>query len=220
MKGTQHSKMSKANNFMYKLVAFTIRLILRINGGVELRGKENIPTEGGVLIAANHISYLDPPLIGSILPRRVTFMARKGLFEIPVLGWMIKSAAFPVNRERTSPSTIKETVRRLKGGELITIFPEGRRSDSGKLMDAKRGVGMIVSLSKVPVVPTLIVGSEKALPVDAKWLKRARIIVECGKPIYYNSIEGIENFSGQELQEKISIEIMNSIREMQKHYEN
>ncbi len=212
--------MSKTTDIIYKLVAFTIRLILRINGGFEIKGKENIPPKGGVLVAANHISYLDPPLIGSILPRRATFMARKGLFESPVLRWMIKSAAFPVDRQRTRPSTIKETVRRLKGGELIVIFPEGRRSDSGELMEAKRGVGMIVSLSKVPVVPALIVGSDKALPVDAKWLKRAKVTVVLGKPIYHTSITEGKNYSGHELHEEISNRVMASIKEMQSKYEN
>ena len=210
----------KFSDLMYELVAFTIRSVLSIYGGVEVKGKENIPPEGGVLIAANHISYLDPPLVGSVTPRRATFMARKGLFDIPVLGWMIKSAAFPVDRERTRPSTIKETVKRLKRGEIIVIFPEGRRSDSGELMEAKRGLGMIVSLSKVPVVPTLIVGSDRVLPVDAKWLKRARITVEFGQPVDYASIADGETYSSQELQEKISKYVMSVIREMQRNYES
>ena len=212
--------MKKATDILYELVAVTIRTILRINGGFEIKGKENIPMEGGVLVAANHISYLDPPLIGSLLPRRATFMARKGLFDIPVLGWIIKGAAFPVDRERTRPSTIKETVRRLKGGELIVIFPEGRRNESGELMEAKRGVGMIGSLSRAPVVPALIVGSDKALPVNAKWLKRAKVTVVIGKPIYYHSITEGKNYSGHELHEEISIRVMASIRKMQSDYEN
>ncbi|RJR15779.1 MAG: 1-acyl-sn-glycerol-3-phosphate acyltransferase [Nitrospiraceae bacterium] len=212
--------MSKTTDIIYELVAITIRTILRINGGFEVIGKENIPSEGGVLVAANHISYLDPPLVGSLLPRRATFMARHGLFDIPVLGWIIKGAAFPVDRERTRPSTIKETVRRLKSGELIVIFPEGRRNESGELMEAKRGVGMIGSLSRAPVVPVLIVGSDKALPVNAKWLKRAKVTVVIGKPIYYNSITDGANYSGHELHEEISIRVMTAIREMQKKYEN
>jgi 1-acyl-sn-glycerol-3-phosphate acyltransferase len=212
--------MSKATDIIYNLVAVTIRLILRLNGGFEVKGKENVPLEGGVLVAANHISYLDPPLVGSLLPRRATFMARNGLFNIPVLGWIIKGAAFPVDRERTRPSTIKETVRRLKSGELIVIFPEGKRNESGELMEAKRGVGMIGSLSRAPVVPALIIGSDKALPVNAKWLKRAKVTVVFGKPIYYNSIAEGTNYSGHELHEEISIRVMTAIKEMQNNYEN
>ncbi|MEW6601249.1 MAG: lysophospholipid acyltransferase family protein [Nitrospirota bacterium] len=211
---------NRFTDIIYNLVAVTIRTILRLNGGFEVQGKENLPSKGGVLVAANHISYLDPPLVGSLLPRRTTFMARHGLFDIPVLGWMIKYAAFPVDRERTRPSTIKETVKRLKGGELIALFPEGRRSDSGELMDAKRGVGMIVSLSKVPVVPVLIIGSDKALPVNAKWLKRAKVTLVIGKPMYYTSFKEGKDYSGHELHERISTLVMKEIKEMQARYEN
>ena len=205
-------------NFSYKLVALIIRLICRINGGLEVIGKENIPSEGGVIVAANHISYLDPPLIGAVVPRNATFMARKGLFEIPVLGWMIKDAAFPVDRERTRPSTIKEAVRRLKSGELVAMFPEGRRSDTGELMEAKRGIGMIACLSKVPVVPALITGSDRALPVDAGWLKRAKIRVIFGKPVYYTSTADEKGYRNHELHEGISNKVMTAIREMKKVY--
>lgn len=205
-------------NIIYKLLAVSIRLICRINGGVEIIGKENIPPQGGVLVAANHISYMDPLLVGAVLPRNATFMARKGLFDIPLLGWMIRGAAFPVDRESPRPSTIKETVRRLKEGALIVIFPEGRRSDTGELMEAKRGIGLIASLSKVPVVPTLIIGSDRALPVDAKWLKKAKITVVFGKPINHTSEAGGKGHHNHKVHGEIRNKVMNAIREMKKDY--
>ncbi len=205
-------------NIIYKLLAVTIRLICRINGGLEIIGKENIPPKGGLLVAANHISYMDPPLVGAVLPRNATFMARKGLFDIPLLGWMIRGAAFPVDRERPRHSTIKESVRRLKDGALIVIFPEGRRSDTGEIMEAKRGIGLIASFSKVPVVPALIIGSDRALPVDAKWLKRAKIRVVFGKPIYYTSETGENGDRKRKVHEEISNKVMDAIKEMQKKY--
>jgi 1-acyl-sn-glycerol-3-phosphate acyltransferase len=211
--------MDKVHYLLYKLAAFIIRLVLRINGGVEIIGKDNIPAEGGALVAANHISYLDPPLIGAFLPRIATFMARKGLFEMPIISWLIKGSAYPVDRERTRPSTIKETVRRLKNGELIVMFPEGRRSETGELMEAKRGIGMVANLSKAPVVPALIVGSDKALPVDAKWLKRAKISVVFGKPIDHASLVNKEGNSSHVLNEEISNKIIAAIRELKNNYE-
>lgn len=212
--------MDIVHNFIYRIVAFAIRLILRMNGGITIKGKENVPKNGGAIVAANHISYLDPPLIGSVLPRNATFMARKGLFQIPVLRWMIKRAAFPVNRERTLPSTIKETVKRLKKGQLVVIFPEGRRSETGELLEAKRGIGMIASLSNAPVVPTLIVGSDKVLPVNARWLKRARITVIFGRPIYYTCGEREKGDDTHRLQEEISNTVMTAIRGLKKQYGN
>ncbi len=204
-------------NFLYKFAQILIRIILWINGGVLVKGQENIPREGGVIIAANHISYIDPPLLGAVLPRRAAFMARKGLFEIPLLKWFIKQTSIPVDRQKTSPSTIKEAVRRLRNGEVIVLFPEGRRSETGEILEAKRGIGMIASLARVPIVPAFIKGSNKALPINAKWLKRADITVVFDKPIYYTSIRK-DNYPDNLSHEIVSKEIMTAISKLKKQY--
>jgi len=201
-------------NLFYRFGSLIIRSIFHINGGLEIKGKDNIPLKGGVIVASNHISYLDPPLISAVLPRRATFMARKGLFDIPLLGWFIKHYAFPVDREKPGPSTIKEAVRRLKQGELIVIFPEGKRSKTGELLEPKPGIGMIAALSRAPVVPTLIVGTNKALPVGGRWLKRARVSVIFDRPIEYSyTIEGEDHSY-----EGVSKKIISVIRELKKLY--
>ncbi len=202
------------SNYLYKLTALTIKLICRINGTLEVRGKENFPSKGGIIIAPNHISYLDPPIIGSVSPRRVTFMAKKALFDVTVLGSMIKHVAYPVDRDNPQPSTIKETIRRLKSGQVISLFPEGTRSETGELQEGKRGIGVIASLSKVPVIPALIVGSDKALPLGAKWLKKAKITVVFGKPIYYTSTVDGKECRGHQLHDAISKKIMSAIKEL------
>lgn len=207
-------------NLLYKLAQILIRIILWINGGVIVEGRENIPREGGVIIAANHISYLDPPLLGAVLPRRATFMARKGLFEIPVLSWAIKQTAIPVDREKPQPSTMKESVKRLKNGEVIVLFPEGRRSDTGELLEAKRGIGMVVSLSNAPIVPVLIVGTNKALPPNARWLKRAKITVVFDKPIHYSSTIVRDAHQHHLLHEEIGKKIMTAIKELKDRHED
>ncbi len=207
-------------NFIYKFVALTIRIIFRFNGGLEVIGQENIPIGEGVIIAPNHISYLDPPVIGAILPRNGNFMAKKGLFEVPVLRWIIKGAAFPVDRDNPRPSTIKEAVRRLKKGQIVIMFPEGHRNDTGELMDAKRGIGMVASLSRATVIPTFIKGSDKALPPKAKCLKRAKISVVFGKPIYYTFSKDGKKQRSAELQEDISNKIMSAIGRLKEEYGN
>ncbi len=207
-------KTKSVSGLVYKFCALTIRFICHINGGLDVKGRDNIPAEGGVIIASNHISYLDPPLIGAVLPRRATFMARKGLFNIPLLGWFIKHYALSVDREKTLPSTIKEAVKRLKNGELLIMFPEGKRSETGRLLEGKRGIGMIAHLSKAAVVPALIIGSNKALPVGAKWLKRARISIAFDSPIHPSTIYG----EGDHLSENITQRIMCAIGELKKHY--
>jgi 1-acyl-sn-glycerol-3-phosphate acyltransferase len=205
---------------VYKLVALTIRIIFSFNGGLEVLGKENIPAGEGVIIAPNHISYLDPPIIGAVLPRNGNFMAKKSLFEVPVLGWMIKGAAFPVDRDNPRPSTIKEAVRRLKKDQIVIMFPEGHRNDTGELMDAKRGVGMVATLSRATIIPAYIRGSDRALPPNAKWLKRAKISVVFGKPIYYNFTNHNKKQRSNELQEDIGSKIMSSIAALKEEYGN
>lgn len=172
-------------------------------------GSENVPKESGVIIAANHLSYLDPPIIGVALERRPTYIAKEELFRIPLLGRFIKMFSFSVDRNRVQPSTIKEAVSRLKEGEVIVMFPEGGRSAQGDLLDAKRGVGMIAVISGMPVVPTLIEGTDRALPVGAKFLRPAKIRVVFGTPVKFDTKE-----KGKQFQERISREIMEAIKSL------
>ncbi len=203
---------------LYKSVALFIKIIFFLNGGLEVKGRENIPLDEGVIIAPNHISYLDPPLIGAVLPKNGTFMARKGLFEVPVLRSLIRRAAFPVDRDKPRPSTIKQAVKRLKSKEILIMFPEGRRSESGELMEGKRGIGMVASISKATIIPTLIIGSDTALPVSAKWLKRAKITIVFGSPIYYTLTTNKDDKRGNELHEDISNKIISEIRKLKEEY--
>jgi 1-acyl-sn-glycerol-3-phosphate acyltransferase len=207
------------SRIFYEILAFFIRLILRLNGGLEVRGIENIPLKGGALIASNHISYIDPPMIGAITPRMATFMARKGLFDVPVISFILNQFAFPVDREKPRPSTMKEAVKRLKGGALLVMFPEGRRSETGQLMEAKRGAGMIVSLSKAPIIPVYVHNTDKILPVDAKWLKRGKVTVVFDKPIYYQSTISIDSYSNGMSHDDISGKIMDAIGKLKRDYE-
>jgi 1-acyl-sn-glycerol-3-phosphate acyltransferase len=189
-------------------------IILRVFYRFEVIGHENIPKEGGVIIASNHISYLDPLVIGSASKRRATYMAKEGLFKIPLVGTFVRSFSFSVRRGRPQPSTIKEAVRRLEQGELIIMFPEGGRSIDGKLLNIKRGIGVIAALSKMPVVPALISGTEKALPVGARFLKPAKITVIFGKPIWIDVKEKDKHF-----QERISKDILETINNLKSRTE-
>ena len=150
---------------------------------IEGIGCENVPKTGGVIIAANHVSYLDPLVVGVALKRRATYMAMEKLFSLPLIGTFVKTFSLPVRNGSPQPSIIKEAVNRLKQGELIVIFPEGGRSADGSIMDPKRGVGVIAGISRAPVIPTLVSGTEKSLPVGAKFLRPAKIKVVFGQPI-------------------------------------
>jgi 1-acyl-sn-glycerol-3-phosphate acyltransferase len=160
-------------------------------------------------VASNHASYLDPLVVGAALKRRATYMAKEGLFRIPAIGEFVRSFSFPVRRDRPQPSTIKEAVRRLRNGELIVMFPEGGRSADGSVLDAKRGVAVIAALSRTPVVPALVSGTDASLPVGAKFLRPAKITVTFGKPLEVGSGE-----TDKAYQDRISRDLMENIRKL------
>jgi 1-acyl-sn-glycerol-3-phosphate acyltransferase len=194
------------NSFFYQLLRTIFYIFFKVFNRFEVIGHENIPEKGGVIVAANHVSYLDPPVIGVALKRQATFIAKEGLFRIPLIGRGIKAFSFPVKRDRPQPSTIKEAVYRLKQGGVLVLFPEGGRSADGSFLDAKRGVGMIAATSSTPVVPALIEGTDRAFPVGAKFFRPAKIRVLFGTPIKIGGKETNKHF-----QERITKEVMERI---------
>lgn len=197
------------NVFLYGFARIVLFILLKVFNRLEVIGSENIPERGGIIVAANHVSYLDPPVIGVALKRRASYIAKEKLFKIPLLGRFIRSYCFPVDSDRPRPSSIKETVSRLKKGEVVVLFPEGGRSAKGDLLDPKRGVGMIAAMTMSPVIPTRIEGTDRALPVGAKFLRPAKIKVIFGNPIQIEKGE-----TDKLAQEKISREVMERIKNL------
>lgn len=193
----------------YRILKIVLYAFLKVFYGLEVAGLENIPEKGGFIMAVNHVSYLDPPVIGAVSPRRVRFMAREGLFKIPLFRTFIRIFSFPVRRGKPRPSEIKEAVQRLKKGELIIVFPEGSRSVDGEFLGAKRGLSVIAAMSRVPVVPVFIKGTEKALPVGARLLRPAKINVVFGSPLVMYKQETEKQF-----QERINRDIIKEINDL------
>jgi 1-acyl-sn-glycerol-3-phosphate acyltransferase len=194
---------------LYWFFRHTFFIFFKVFNRLRVTGSENVPVTGGIIVAANHSSYLDPLVVGAALKRRATYMAKEGLFKIPVIGEFVRSFSFPVRRDRPQPSTIKEAVRRLRDGELIVMFPEGGRSVDGSVLDAKRGVAVIAALSRAPIVPALVSGTEASLPVGGKLLRPAKITVTFGKPLGFGSGE-----TDREFQERISKDMMEAIKKL------
>ena len=177
----------------YSFASITCFILFKLLFGLRVEGKENIPRKGAAIIAPNHISFLDPVVIGAIIRRHIYYMARDDLFTIPALGWLIRHLnAFPVRRGSPAPKAIKKAFSILERGDLLLVFPEGQRSLDGKLQPGRLGAGMLTLRSRVPVIPTLIVGSERALPVDARWIRTQKIEVRFGKAIPWDEFPGGE----------------------------
>jgi 1-acyl-sn-glycerol-3-phosphate acyltransferase len=185
---------------IYAICCGLLRFIYAILFPLKIVGRENVPKEGGVLLCANHISLLDPMTIGIKLKRQVKYMAKAELFNVPVLGWLIKQlGAFPVKRGGVSKESIKTALNTLRGGNVMGIFPEGtRNSDSGV---AKKGAASFALRSGAAVVPAAIIGSYKPF---------RRMTVVYGAPIDLSSFEG----AGSDSLEAVTDVIMGRIHEM------
>lgn len=148
-------------------------------------GQENLPADGAFLIASNHASHLDPPVVGSLVPRQLCFFARKTLWKPGVASWWLdKVGTIPVDRDGGQDvSALKRVLRALKDNKGLILFPEGTRSPDGKLQTPKAGVGFIVCKSQVPVVPARIFGSYEAFGKGGSLRPGMPVSVVFGKPI-------------------------------------
>jgi 1-acyl-sn-glycerol-3-phosphate acyltransferase len=153
-------------------------------------GVRNVPRTGGALMISNHQSYLDPIMLGLNLPRPMSYLAKSELFENKFLCWLITELrAFPVRQGKGDRSAIEETIRRLRQGHLLNIFPEGTRTPDGKIAEIQRGVALVVRRSHVPIVPVVIDGSYEAWPTGQTFFHAHPIRVLYGKPLLVDGLK-------------------------------
>ena len=167
-------------------------LLLHVFFGLYLRWKvynrERVPRTGPVILAANHASFLDPPLVGTALPRGINYLARKSLFRFPVLGSALRYwDAVPVDRDGGG-SGFKEILDRLNKGGAIILFPEGTRSPDGNFLPARSGIGLAVIKSEAPVIPVRIFGSNRAYGRPHRFPRPRKVIVKFGHPMDFSSV--------------------------------
>ncbi|MBI3990735.1 MAG: 1-acyl-sn-glycerol-3-phosphate acyltransferase [Candidatus Omnitrophica bacterium] len=187
------------------------KLFFKIFLRFRCRGKENFPKTGGVIVASNHISFLDPVALGIAVTRPLNFLARSDLFEANrFFGWLLSSVnAFPIKRHGFDKKSLTWAVKQLKSGRALMIFPEGTRSKDGTLGKAHPGLGMLVCLAGVPVIPAFIFGAERALPVDSKFIHLHPVSVIFGKPIFFKDIA--RDKQGKSIYQDISNKVMEEI---------
>ena len=171
-------------NLVYRTAKRIVRGLLRLLYRIEVEGADRVPPEGPVVIAANHHSFIDPLVIGVVLPRPIAFIARGDLFRIPGLGWLLRKLyAIPVERGSGDLAAVKAAIRALRGGMAFGIFPEGRRSRSGHLEPFKTGAAAIALRTGARVLPVAIVGTREVWPPGSRPRLGGRIRVVIGDPI-------------------------------------
>jgi 1-acyl-sn-glycerol-3-phosphate acyltransferase len=165
--------------------------LMRLWFRLESRGREHVPATGPVLVVSNHQSVLDPPLIGGAAPRRLSFLAKAELFRIPLLGRLIHAlGARPVRREGADAQALRTALATLQAGEALLVFPEGTRSETGRLGEAKAGAGMLAVLSGAPVVPVYIAGTGRSLPRGGAVPRPVKVRVRFGPAMRFEAARG------------------------------
>lgn len=156
-----------------------LKLVYRL----EVHGLENVPKDNQYIVCPNHLSTLDPPLMVAVMPRSVSFMAKKELFDIPFLRWWIDwLGAFAVNRESLGPSTVKTVQTIRESNWVLGMFPQGTRGIPGEIKGVTKGFAGLAKLTKCDILPVGIIGSNEV----KRWPFTGKIIVNIGKPIPYN----------------------------------
>lgn len=183
-----------------------VKIIFNIFYKIEIEGIDNIPKEGRAILCANHLSNLDPVILGIVCPRPISFMAKKELFSNKIFAKLFYSLnAFPVDRQSSDISAIRKSLEVLKEERLLGIFPEGTRITNIDINSAKPGISMIGIKSKSPIIPIFI---------DSKYKLFTKIKVYVGKPIY------LDNYYNKKLRtedyKEISVNILKSIYSLKK----
>lgn len=176
-------------------VYFTVLSLVRYGvfppfGGVRVLHRERMPMEGAVIVAANHASFADPPVVAVSTNRRLNFMAKAELFKPPIFGPLIRRiGAFPVHRGVADTEAVKHTLALLADGEAVLVFPEGGRGDGKTLGEPNKGVTLLAMKSGALVLPVGVAGSHLWLPQGAKFPRRVRLTVSFGEPFRFSDVQ-------------------------------
>ena len=189
-------------------------LVARSCFSLEVTGRENLPSTGGNLLAMNHQSYLDPPIVALASdPRAIHFLARKTLLDWPVLGPIFpRLNVIPIDQERPDMSALKSVIRLVRAGESTIVFPEGARTLDGKLQPAQPGIGLIIAKTLAPVIPMRVFGAFDAMPRGGSNIRMCPITVVIGKPVVFTSADVTkERGEGRSLYQQLSERVMAAI---------
>ncbi len=197
-------------NFSYWLGYRFFRELARGLFDFRVIGGEKLHFSGPALIASNHVSFLDPPFVGQAFDEAIHYFARKSLFDHPLVGKVLRSwQTIPIDRDKPDASSLKATIRLLRAGKKVLIFPEGTRSSDDKLQPAEAGVGLFIAKAGAPVLPVRIFGTHEAYPRGVKTLRPARVTLVVGD-LWQPDLAAYPQ-TGKELYQTLADEVMQRI---------
>jgi 1-acyl-sn-glycerol-3-phosphate acyltransferase len=207
-------------NLSYRLGWLGFRLMYATYFRWRVFNAERVPQTGGVILASNHASFLDPPLVGSGLNRAINYLARVSLFRFPGIGALLRSwNAVPVDRDGGGAAGLKAILDRLLAGGGVILFPEGTRTHDGKLQPARSGIGLIVIKSQAPIVPVRTFGTFEAYGRNHKFPRPKRVAVKYGEPLHFEKLRAEAKTCSKprlkEIYQEIADEIMAAIAKLE-----
>jgi 1-acyl-sn-glycerol-3-phosphate acyltransferase len=208
-------------NPVYFLGWVFFRAVYRFYFGWRVCNPERVPLKGPAILASNHASFIDPPLVGAGVKRGINYLARENLFRFPVLGWILHHwQVVPVDRDGGGAKGLKAILDRLLDGGAIILFPEGTRSRDGQLQPARSGIGLTVIKSVAPVVPVRVFGTFEAYNRQMRFPRPCRrVVVKYGRPMFFEQLRTeAKTCSKQRLKtiyQQVSSEIMQAIASLE-----
>jgi 1-acyl-sn-glycerol-3-phosphate acyltransferase len=207
-------------NLSYRIGWLVFRAVFATYFRWRVIGSERVPLTGGVILASNHASFIDPPLVGCGVNRHINFLARESLFRFPVMGAVLRSwHVVPVDRDGGGAKGLKIILDRLLDGNGIVLFPEGTRSPDGRLQPARSGIGLTVIKSKAPVVPVRVFGAYEAFGRHHKVPRPCRVTVKYGPPLTFEALRAEAKTCDKprlkEIYQQVADEIMAAIAQLE-----
>ena len=207
-------------NLSYRLGWVLFRTLYAVYFRWSVFNPERVPQTGAVILASNHASFLDPPLVGSGLNRPINYLARESLFRFPGIGALLRSwSAVPVDRDGGGAAGLRAILDRLPAGGGIVLFPEGTRTSDGRLQPAHPGIGLIVIKSQAPVVPVRTFGTFEAYGRNHKFPRPRRVAVKYGEPMRFENVRAEAKQCSKarlkEIYQQVADEIMAAIAKLE-----
>ncbi len=199
-------------NFVYFLGWKMFRLVYATYFHWRVYNPERVPLSGPVILASNHASFLDPPLVGAGVRRGINYLARESLFRFPGIGWLLRKwNSVPVDRDGGGAAGLKAILDRLLAGGAIILFPEGTRTRDGKLQPARSGIGLTVIKSSAVVIPVRTFGTYEAYGRHIKLPRPHRIAVKYGRPMSFEKLRAEAKTCSKARLKEIYQEVANGI---------